>query len=81
MMSWWDDKAVRWQERNRHDESERGTDYPESDVRRATVYTREDITMIVVYLSALNRQIATIKILLASLVAIAAYIAIRISFR
>jgi hypothetical protein len=50
-------------------------------VKRAIVHTREDVTMIVAYLSALNRQVATVKWLLAILVAIAAYVAIRLSVR
>jgi hypothetical protein len=80
-MTWWDDKAVRWQERTRSDEIDRGNDYSESVVRRATVHTREDIIMVVALLSALNRQASTIKIVLVILTIAIVYIAARISFR
>ena len=76
-MTWWDDKAVRWQQLNRRDEYEKDDEYSEREARRAVVYTREDITMIVAYMSALNRQIAHIKILLAALLAVVIYLAIR----
>ena len=80
-MTWWDHKAVRWQERNISDEAEHHHDFAESEVRRATVHTRQDITMIVAYLSALNRQIATVKAILAVLTAIALYLAVKLTLR
>lgn len=79
MMPWWDEKAIRWQERNRHGEIDRDNDYSERATRRATVHTREDITMVVAYLSALNRQTATIKHILAAIALMVAYLAIRLS--
>ena len=78
-MSWWDEKAVRWQELNRFGEAEREIEFSETTVRRSIVHTREDITMVVAYLSALNRQTATIKWLLVAILVVGGYIAIRVS--
>jgi hypothetical protein len=60
----WDAIAQALQNRVRHDEIQIGADYPESDVRRATVHAREDIVLLVSLLSSINRQLWTIKALL-----------------
>lgn len=80
-MAWWDDKAERWQRRTQQAEDAIDFEYPESSVRRATVHGRQDIVMIVSHLSALNRQIAHAKILMAIITVLLAYIAYRLSIQ
>jgi|TARA_B110000879_G_C10850103_1_gene385043 hypothetical protein len=63
-MSWYEDKAtelqrqVRWAE---IDTKAGVNEYSESDVNLATVHMREDIVLLVSYLSSLNSQVRTIK--------------------
>lgn len=46
---------------NRESEAQKGEVYDEVDARRAAVYVREDITIIVSYLSSLNQQIVSLR--------------------
>jgi hypothetical protein len=62
-MGWWYDKAARIQQRVRSDEIDSDQDHGDEEVRRATIHAREDIILIVSHLSALNRQLETIKII------------------
>lgn len=79
-MVWWADKAEALQDRVRNREAERGIDYADEDVRRATVHTREDIVLVVSLLSSVNRQLSTIKLLLVFLLAGVAWIAFKLSY-
>ena len=88
-MAWWDDKAARVQESVRDGEQAAAEgSFPDSlgpysreGVRRAIVHTREDVTMIIVHLSSLNRQISTVKWLLVGILVVAGYIALRMAGR
>lgn len=60
-MPWWEDDAVFAQRKKRQDEQERGEQFSEEEAFRATAYTRDDLSMVVSYLSSLNRQISVIK--------------------
>ena len=60
-MSEYDERAGRLQQMNRASEEEKGEDYDESAVRRSIVYTREDITLVVSYLSSVNQQLAGLR--------------------
>jgi hypothetical protein len=77
-MKWWDMEAGRLQQAGRLTEGEKDELYSDEEVNRAVVYTREDLIMVVSYLSSLNRQIATIKVILAALLAVAGYAAFRL---
>jgi hypothetical protein len=63
-MTLWDDRAAALQQEVRSSEVESQRDYDESDVRRATVHGREDIVLIVSYLSSLNKQMGWISSIL-----------------
>jgi hypothetical protein len=68
---WWDKKAGDLQGMASHD-------YPTEDATREDFYrlllhTRQDIILIVSYLSSLNRQAFQIKLLLGAVVALLAY--------
>lgn len=66
-----DYKAYDLQQRNRESESLHTNDYSSPEVRRAVVYTREDLTLVVSYLSTINRRLKitnTLLILIAILV-------------
>lgn len=52
-------------------------DYTEEEVRQATVHTRQDLVLVVSYLSALNTQAATIRRLLWLILAVLAFVALR----
>ncbi len=54
-MSWWDRKAATVQAMNRYSESQRDDVYTDEEVRRATVYTREDMGLLASLISSLNR--------------------------
>jgi hypothetical protein len=45
-------------------ELERPVDYADSEVRQATVHTRQDVVLIVSHLSSLNAQVAVVRFLL-----------------
>ena len=60
-MSEYDERAGRLQQMNRTSEEEKGEDYDESVVRRSIVYTREDITLVVSYLSSVNQQLTGLR--------------------
>ncbi len=42
-------------------EDEAGADYEEPKVRRAIVHTRQDVVIVVSYLSSLNKQVRIVK--------------------
>jgi hypothetical protein len=79
VMPWWLAQAARLQEMNRASEEAKGDEYTDQVVRRSTVYTREDLSMIVSLLMALNKQVATAKTILLAIAALIAGIAIRVA--
>jgi hypothetical protein len=78
MTGWWLTDAGRLQEENRKSEDAKGDTYTDDVIGRSTVYTREDLSLVVGLLIAFNRQVFTVKVFLAIITAIAAYIAIRV---
>jgi hypothetical protein len=72
MNGWWDKKAGDLQRTVRLSEDEIGEAHSAADARRATVHGRQDLILITSYLSSLNRQIATIKVLLSVLTVLVA---------
>lgn len=76
-VGWWDEIAGHLQQAGRSSEATKGDSYSEEEARRAAVYTREDLILVVSHLSSLNRQIASIKNLLILLVFLVACLAIR----
>lgn len=56
MTGWWDRLAASVQAANRITEAGKDDQYTTAELKRSIVYTREDLAMIVVLLSALNRQ-------------------------
>ena len=67
----WDVEAGRLQASGRITEEHKAEEYSDNEVRRATVYTREDLILVVSYLSALTRQVVVLKGLLQVLTAMA----------
>jgi hypothetical protein len=81
VIGWWFAHAAELQKRNRASEGMKADFYTEEDARRASVYTREDMTLLVGLLDALNRQASKIYQVLLGILAIGIFIAIRILFR
>jgi hypothetical protein len=81
-MAWWMQRAARLQEGVRNDErcDAAFSVYGEEEVARATVHTRQDLVLIVSYLSSANEQLATIRWLLMGLVVLVAAIVLRLVF-
>ena len=59
-MTWWDEKALHLQLGVRGDESE-PQQYSEEQVRQATVHARQDIVLVVSYLSSATNLLADIR--------------------
>ncbi len=57
----------------RYDEIHKPRDYEASDVRQAVVHTREDLVMVVSYLSSIAKLLGSIKTLLV-VIAVAAVV-------
>jgi hypothetical protein len=64
---WWDRLAASVQAANRITEDAKDDKYTADHVKRSIVYTREDLAMIVVLLSALNRQVRILTIIISIL--------------
>jgi hypothetical protein len=77
-MKWWDETAGRLQQAVRQTETTQSDEYSEDQVRLAIVHAREDLVLVASNLSALNRQIRVIKIMVGILVGIGVYVAIRL---
>ncbi len=60
-MSKYDDIATQLQNMNRESEGKHDGVVEEDVVKRAIVYTREDMTMVVSYLSSLNGQMHSLR--------------------
>ena len=67
-MTDFDQKAGQLQAMTRDTESSKEDDYSPEQVRRAVVYTREDVVLIVSYLSSVNEQLMWVRRSLAVLV-------------
>ena len=61
MEYWWDEKAIDLQGRTKSYEHELNNDFGESDVGNSIVYIREDVILLVSYLSSANKQLRTIS--------------------
>jgi hypothetical protein len=59
-----DSEAAALQQMTIDSEDEKGLTYSSEEVGRATVHTRQDVILLVSHISALNRQIGSIKIVL-----------------
>jgi hypothetical protein len=60
-MNEWDAKAGRLQEMGMDSEAQKTEVYSTEEIGRAIVYTRQDIVLVVSYLSSANKQLATIR--------------------
>jgi hypothetical protein len=76
----WDRSAARVQQKVRGDESDFIGEYSNEQVRQAVIHIREDMVLLAVNLSWVNRQLAVIKWLLC-LVALLATVALVIWLR
>jgi hypothetical protein len=67
MYGWWDRAAARLQEMGdgNYPKNDPGPD----DIYRVVLHTRQDLILLVSYLSSLNRQLFQLKLLLAAAVA------------
>lgn len=63
-MNKYDQLAARVQELVRESEYEKNLQYENEQVRASIVHAREDITLVAVHLSSVNRQLATVRRLL-----------------
>jgi len=61
----------------RDSEGLKAEEFSDGDARRAAVYTREDLILVVSYLSSLNRQIALLIRIVLAIAIIAAVVAAR----
>jgi hypothetical protein len=77
VMPWWLAQVARLQEMNRASEEAKGDEYTDQAVRRSTVYTREDLSMIVGLLMALNKKVAAAKTILLATATLVACITVR----
>jgi len=57
-------QAAQLQEMTRRSESAKAEDFDEASVRRAVVYTREDMVLLVSHLSSVNKQLSFLKTML-----------------
>lgn len=60
-MSQYDKRASLLQNRVMFEEMDRDVDYDDSSVRRATVHARQDLILLVAYLSDVNKQLAVVR--------------------
>ena len=56
-MNRWDQEAERLQKETRESEARKGEIFDDQQVRRAIIYTREDVVMIFVQLSYVNKNL------------------------
>lgn len=63
-MKWWDTLAFSVQAANRASEAEKSDEYEVRAVKRSIIYTREDVALIAVHLSSVNRQLSIITLIL-----------------
>ena len=60
-MNKYDDRAVHLQQMTRASESQSDTEYDDTTVGRAAMHTREDIVLLVSYLSSVNEQLVWVR--------------------
>jgi len=74
-MGWWDDRAGNLQQFVRGEEARTlgYNGYDARQVRQAVVHAREDMVLLVSHISSVNRQLRTIKWLLAAIAALAVF--------
>ena len=72
-MKWWDKKAGDLQLKGRHDEFEKTDVYDDDEIRRAIKFTREDVIMLVSFLSSANEQLHSIRRYLFCITILAAF--------
>jgi hypothetical protein len=63
-MTKWDDFAHHIQAVGRDGDAQKLDTYTDEQIRRAIVYTRQDVTVLCAHLSGVNRQLSEIKIAL-----------------
>jgi hypothetical protein len=79
-MAWDDERARTLQQSIRHDEIHDDTDYGEIRVKRSVVHAREDVVLLVSYLSSANRHLRGITNILWLIAIVLIYIAYRLTF-
>ncbi len=62
--NWWDSLAAAVQSANRISEAAKDDQYEGREVKRSIVYAREDLALVVVHISSVNKQLSEIKVLL-----------------
>jgi hypothetical protein len=77
MLTKYDSEAEELQQSVRNTESEKDVEYDDSQIRQAIVHMREDVVLLVSYLSSLNRQLMWLRRLLWTVVALLAWLTIR----
>lgn len=78
-MNWWDERARRLQQRTRLDELKISQEYTEDEARRAGVHTREDLILVVSYLSSANQLLASIRFILIVLILAVTVIGLKVA--
>jgi hypothetical protein len=78
---WWDDKAKHLRQGVHHDESALDPRhvFTEDEARRAMVHSREDMVLIVSYLSSANRQLAHVRWTLIVLIIVVVAIGLKVT--
>jgi hypothetical protein len=78
-MSWWREQAYNLQNSVREVENRGNPGYDDEEVRSATVHARQDIVLLYSLLDSANRQLRTIKLLLAVIAFLIIYACMRIT--
>ena len=73
----WDVQAGALQTLVRKAELEKIDEYTDEEIRQAIVHTREDVNLLVSYLSSANRQLWAIRVALWVIAACAIYMVVR----
>jgi hypothetical protein len=78
-MSWWREQAYNLQNSIRETESRSDPGYSDEDARSATVHARQDIVLLYSLLDSANRQLRTIKLLLAGIAFLVLYACLQLT--
>ena len=76
-MAWWDAKAYEMHLSVVDGELDREEEIDDERLRRAILYARQDIVLVVSQLSSANRQLQTIKFTLFALVAVLIFVVVK----
>jgi len=76
-MQWWNEKAAQLQAMGREADTGQIDTYTADEVRRAIIYTRQDVVLLASYLSSANEQLWVIARLLMAIIALLVVIAWR----